>query len=444
MDKRVIEIKHAIISPNDFREWFKFFGTRQHHFKMPYDEWRDISRLAKYCTNPIHLYDWSDGDDSMFQRPTIRLDINRHIFNFSYFAYKKKNTDSVSVQTTFGGILLQNVLDEYQLFDKTFKDKHTTTGLDMITKVYLPPNRRGIPINYVERSTNLMVNTDVLTAAASSWNYSNVGSSGLTYTTGTTPMWEDTPDRKYRTITGPDLAATIDNALASSKTFLAEEENKRKDNNEMMNLNVEFGPVNGSEFRMSMYGLAVRNKDNRYVSYDKARKQIIDVETIHIKGTNLFYRIPVAIKDIAIGDVVIHNSHPYFVTGFAEDSSYISAINIYEGTVDNIMPTTNMFNFNYVTKIVSVTDMCGNSNPPSADNPFGNMLPWLMLGNTDGNGSDLMAMMMMSQMMNGGAGDMNPWMMAAVLGSKDSSNMMPLMMAMSMARPVQTCNCGQT
>ena len=88
-----------------------------------------------------------------------------------------------------------------------------------------------------------------------------------------------------------------------------------------------------------------------------------------------------------------------------------------------VLPITNMFGFNFVTKVVSIMDMSGVA--PTADSPFGNMLPFMMASN--GNIDPVMLMLM-----SGKATDFtsNPMMLYFLLDNKGNKNdnLLPLMM----------------
>lgn len=218
--------------------------------------------------------------------------------------------------------------------------------------------------------------------------------------------------------------------------------------NKTMDFNFKFGPCNDN-IRMSMYGLAVRNQENRYVSYDRANKKVVDVETFNCRGGKMFYMMPVAINDVKVGDVIIHNGKPCFVAqGMDSTTRSFKVINVYTGTIEDILPTTNMFNFNYLTKIVSILDMCGQATP-SAQNPFGSMLPFMLMNDSELENRDVMAMMMLSQ---GNNANMNPWLMCMALGGKNNDNLTQMMLlsqlmnqnqlAPASAQPTETsCTC---
>lgn len=200
-----------------------------------------------------------------------------------------------------------------------------------------------------------------------------------------------------------------------------QKDNNRKDN-DFMNFNFDFGPCTNDNVRMSMYGLAVKNSDGVWVSYDRNGKQIMDVDIFNFDGRKFMYKIPVAVKDIAVGDVVVHKRVPMFVESVENG---IHVVDIFAGEKRNILPTSNMFGFNFVTKIVSVVDM-GNVNA-NENNPFGNMLPLMLFA--DGN-KDFDPLMLMMFMNGGQLGDFskNPLMMYALFGADNKDMLLPLML----------------
>ena len=217
--------------------------------------------------------------------------------------------------------------------------------------------------------------------------------------------------------------------------------NNKKENS-VMKFNFDFGPVNGSMVRMSLYGLAVKNKAGTWVSYDAKAGDIMDVDILNFDGAKFLYKMPVATKDIAIGDVVIHNGIPMFVIAIAVNGTYITAVDPINGERKDIMLPKSPFGFNFATKVVN---LLGNLNGgATAENPFGNLGLMLMLGDNK-DMSDLLPLMMMTS--NTGALDMsNPLMLYALMGkdSNSSDNILPVLMMLNAQNPVptHTCNCG--
>ena len=201
---------------------------------------------------------------------------------------------------------------------------------------------------------------------------------------------------------------------------------KNEEKKEKKNMfNFDFGKITSDKVRFSMYGIAVKNIDNRYVAYDVKTHSIMDVEILNMPCGDFLYKMPVAIKDIKAGDVVIHNRVPMFVVEVHD--STLKVVDIHEGTEKEIYLTKSPFGFNFATKVVSLIDFTGKAD---ASNPFGNMLPFLMMG--EGKMDDMLPMMML---MNGGKMDTsNPMMMYFMM--KDNGNMkdmLPLMFMSGMA-----------
>lgn len=213
---------------------------------------------------------------------------------------------------------------------------------------------------------------------------------------------------------------------------------KGEGNRTMKGFNFDFGAVDGNKIHMSMYGMAVKNAAGTWVSYDKDNKDIIDVDILNFDAGKFMFKMPVAVKEVAVGDVIIHNRVPMFVTK-VNDTSF-TAVDVYAGEEKNIIPTKNMFGFNFVTKVVSFIDMNG----MSADTPFGNMLPFMLMSDN----KDIDPMMLMMMMGNGNFDMSNPMMMYFMMKDSKDNDMLPLLMMMAPKPHVgdcgkdATCNCG--
>ena len=200
--------------------------------------------------------------------------------------------------------------------------------------------------------------------------------------------------------------------------------------------NFDFGSCANDRVKVSMYGIAVQNAAGTWVSYDPKTGKIVDVDILNFDGKYL-YKMPVAIKDIAAGDVVIHNRKPMFVSK-VEDGK-ILAIDPAAGEEKVIMLTTNMFGFDFATKVINL--FAGFSGGATADAPFGNMLP-LMLMSNGGKADDMLPLMFM---MNGGKMDMsNPMMMYFLMkDSKGGNDMLPFLMMSNLYGNKCTCDCDR-
>ena len=278
----------------------------------------------------------------------------------------------------------------------------------------------------------------------SSQTYTTTNMTETTYTGSpyktTTNYWDDysgvgiAPTKTEVSVCGRSLNDLFDD-VDELKTALKE----KKGNENMKGFNFDFGFCTNDNVKMSPYGLAIMNTAGTYVAYDAKSDKVVDVDCFNFNGGKYMFKMPVAIKDIKKGDVVIHNKVPMFVT---DVYSGIKVVDIREGEKKEIMPATNMFGFNFVTKVVSIFD--GMMNGMNTDNPFGNMLPFFMMDGAKGD-NDAMLMFMMMQ---GQAGSVdifnNPMMMYFMMKDGKNSDMLPMMMMMNMNKPVEKheCKCG--
>lgn len=220
----------------------------------------------------------------------------------------------------------------------------------------------------------------------------------------------------------------INKVLNEQNTFNNNVDNK-KGNKKMKAFNFDFGPCTTDNIRMSMYGLAVKNANGTWVSYNPESKEIIDVDIFNFDGGKFLYKMPVAIKDIAPGMVIVHNRKAMFVIEVGD--SGITVVDPQAGEEKKILPTKNCFNFNFYTRVVSLFDsfMKSPENAPSVENPFGNMLPLFMMSENSGE-FDMNTMLMLSMMSGQGGMDFskNPMMMYFLMkDSKNADDLLPLM-----------------
>lgn len=197
-------------------------------------------------------------------------------------------------------------------------------------------------------------------------------------------------------------------------------------------LNFDFGPVTDNTLAVCPFGIAAKNPDGGYCYYDPKEKKIMDCTPFTFDTKKFLFKMPVAIAAVTVGDVIMHRGFPMFVKGVEDEDGRIMVIDIAEAEEKYILPTRNMFGFDFVTKVVSFMDM--KNTGACADNPFGNMLPFLMLMK-DGKDLDPMMLLMMSGF-NGSAnmnafGPMmqNPLMMYMLMQKNSNlSEMLPFLL----------------
>lgn len=226
------------------------------------------------------------------------------------------------------------------------------------------------------------------------------------------------------------------------------EKKKEKTMFESMMKNLHFGKANNA--KMSIYGPALREavSGDTWIAFDKSKEQWIDVPCEAILDIPLL-EMPVAKSSIQIGDFIFHAGAGWVrVIDFDDEMNYfIEAEDPSNHEIIKILPTRNMFGFDFYTKLIVPFDMGATFGGASASNPFG-MLPMLMMmsdKNKSGSGDNSMLMAMM-MMQNGGMDfTSNPLMMYALMGDKggDNSMLMAILMSQMMqgAPTKHTCNC---
>ena len=258
---------------------------------------------------------------------------------------------------------------------------------------------------------------------------------------------------------GGVITPTTTNMLTTGANYLKlnnlpkiniEEKKEKKSMFEGMLKNLRFGKADNA--KMSIYGPALREaiSGDTWVAFDKSKEQWIDVPYEAILDIPLF-EMPVAKDNIQIGDFIFHagiGTGWVRVIDFDDEMNYfIEAEDPSNHEIIKILPTRNMFGFDFYTKLIVPFDMGSTFGGASASNPFG-MLPMLMMMSDksksgSGDNSMLMAMMMMQ---NGTMNfTSNPMMLYALMGDKGGDNSM--LMAMLMSQMMQgaptksTCNC---
>lgn len=304
-------------------------------------------------------------------------------------------------------------------------------------KDYLEDTYYELPI---QAASNLAFNVNDLTAyrkvELSNSNYAaSTANTVLNTNYGTTTIWTDAIayNGTYYPNDGiysPNYATQsevdkIKAQIESIKTNISENKEEKKDMNFFKNF--EFGPVKDGNVRLSPYGLAVKNLDGSWVSYDAASDSIIDVDVFNFEGKNLIYKIPAAPHTVHAGDMIVHQGKGmYVLTDVCEGDTCVSVIDPRAGENKAILFTKSPFGFTFVTKLVSLLDMSGiNAN---TDNPFGNLWPLALMGDKDCDAATMMAFMMMNNSEGCNFDMSNPMMMYALMSGDNKDMLLPMML----------------
>ena len=433
-----------IITTNQMKRIFDKFNYQvsvKYYQKMPRDDWRKIKTAIK--DGRMFIFNIHDRAYLTFaedyNEPSTMISFERHDSSFGDFLYDLFwDTDKLEMIYCTNDYLdkaLRTSTSKNDIEDKYIKNKEYIKNIDNNKEII---NNFKLVDDFVKQGTEYTMSSqevkealDKVKLATSDYYNSvqptafasqseNIGSTSSTTSTtvtvgstssATTIQVGDYNISSGKAIDGYTIAngtiSLADNIEDTARKVFNEEWNKRKENDKMKFGNFDFGPCANDNVRMSMYGIAIKNAAGTYVSYDAASGEIIDVDVFNFDGGKYMFKLPVAIKDVKVGDVIIHNRTPMFVVGFAENTGDLIAVDIRAGEKKTIMPMRNMFHFDFVTKIVSLFDMNGMTQP-SSDMPFGNMLPLMMMSD-DNKDMDMKDILMMSMLANGGnMSNMNP------------------------------------
>ena len=423
--------KKMVFTPEEFREILDLFQEAieagEYKERIPYDTWR---KLKKQLTGAIKVEYTSPFvkilADMMMVDGNVRestiYSAKTYDWGFGRFFYdkviKKEWNEDMTLNSANSATFTCNTADINhstweQLIGTSIDTAKLETKADFMSYYYDTDSTAGCPNYGTTTDHTIKINGDPL-------------SSNSLYMTKDdyNGIWENAGTAVTNISTIGDRV----NVLESQMEQLMNE-NKKENDTMMKGINFDFGPC-GSTVRMSMYGMAIQNISGEWVSYNPDSREIINVDVFNMAdGGKYMYKMPVAIADVKEGDIVIHNRVPMFVTAINENGTF-EVTDVRAGETKNIIPTRNMFGFNFMTKVVSMFGAFADA--PSADQPFGNMLPFLMMG--DENGKDIDPMMMFMMMNQGGNnGAMNAMMLYSM--TKDNNEMDPALkwMFMSMA-----------
>lgn len=382
------------VSPSTFRAWMEDFGeqvSRKLYKKLEYKLWRPLYLWSKFDD------EWEEIEINHYYCPDMLFIVPRHNDKLSPNGVEIMLLDQGN---SFGEYLLDMINDLNKLSDIGASAKLAADAISSST-------------------TAISSLSDCFLATKADFYLDhNSTNDSIGYITNATPTWSVELNADGLRIT--------DNGVSKSLEVYVEQQiekyNNKEEKKEMMKF--DFGPVDSS-VHMSMYGMAIKNASGTYVAYDVKTGNIMDVDIINFEGANKFmYKMPVALNAVQAGDVIVHQRHPMFVSEVDMQANRMVAVDIYNGEEKVIVPTASPFGFSFITKVVSLINF---ANSADASNPFGNMLPFLLMSDSKSNdNSMLMAMAMM-----GGHTDMmqNPMMLYALMNRDGKNNdMLPFLL----------------
>ena len=399
--------------------------------KIPYETWRKLKKLhhpkIEYISPFVKIYEVVPNIDGV-DRDVIMFSAKTYDWGFGRFFYDYVVKEKHSM-TVMGGIGISETL---AACDKAMSAASAISAADIactkaetVDGLYWDGSLTGKVASYDTYSTSIAETAKIaggpLQTNTIELNIPSLDHFGYHQIDGT---WDSVASKSDMEDRFNKLEAEL-----QKKVDKAEKTECVKENDTMMKgINFDFGPC-GNTVRMSMYGMAIQNISGEWVSYNPDSREIINVDVFNMAdGGKYMYKMPVAIADVKEGDIVIHNRVPMFVTAINENGTF-EVTDVRAGETKNIIPTRNIFGFNFMTKVVSLFGAF--TDAPTADQPFGNMLPFLMMGE----GNKDIDPMMMYMLMGQGNGTMNPMMWYFLMkDGKENKDMDPMAwMCLSMA-----------
>ena len=353
------------IAQADFQEAIYDYGEAVSNYdqfhappKIEYDSWRILKWIADYPNSRvIHLVHFVLMDEANKYCYAI---FGKDIPDYQFVIISSQLRDD------FRSIIEQYKKDGVEPNDSIEDDFPMTTNLaDMASACVIS----GIPNTVSTSSTNGIIPNNLTTTG----------------------------------IIGTYHGVSIPLAEIETKT----EQTKEKENDTMNipSMKFDFGPMSSNDTQMSPYGLAIKYKDAWY-AYNAATSQTIDVTGMTFDFEGMIYKTPVALSAVQEGDLIIHQGRPVYVIQVNNMAS-IEVVDLAASEQKTVIPVSNMFGFNFVTKVAPLFNF--GTVTPSADNPFGNIVPMMLMSSlfgdkNDSNKSkdnDMFKMMAMMSLMGG-------------------------------------------
>lgn len=373
--------------------------------KVDYNTFRNLSQLSRN-TSPHQHY----------------LKAETTSTNLKYKVYIKDPHDN----TVYTGVTGDKSFADYLLYEIVYKN------LADFPEIICNTN----PIYYDRNNDNIIVySPEALNDCYNSNIIKNLYEDAYTYCISNIDSYShlDAAENRIDTLESK-VQEILDRYTVEWNNDATEDTEKENENKESkrMNFKFDFGPANTDKFHMSPYGVAVNSGVNGWVAYNVTSDEIVNVDELNFIVHKMIYKMPVAMSNIVPGDIILHSGAPMFVKAINSDGT-IKAINYNNSTVMDILPVKSPFGFNFFIKITPLFDM-GQANCANPENPFGNILPFLMM-NDEGGDFDPTMFILMNSFGNGrNDGAINPLLMYCMLNNsenKSTSDCLPLLFAMN-------------
>jgi len=207
--------------------------------------------------------------------------------------------------------------------------------------------------------------------------------------------------------------------------------------------NMEFGKLSDGRFAMSPKGIAVRDSEGSWITFEPKTCSVTNVADMVFKsGGDSFFKMPV--NQVNVGDIILHKEKVLFASEIRPDGR-IEAYDFGANETIVVHPIKSiMGNMLFFTKVISLFSLMGiqDGNPENMDmsNIMSNpMMMMLMMGDSGddimgGQMGDIMMMNMMSGIFNGNndGTDINKMLPFLMMSGDSSMDPFEMMMMMNM------------
>lgn len=229
-------------------------------------------------------------------------------------------------------------------------------------------------------------------------------------------------DKKFKTT---DLANALDKIVNNDK--IASSTTKKEDKNmfNKMFSKYKFGKLDTKDIAYSMNGVAFRTSDDSYVVYNK------DLTFTNVDNLVMdipVFVMPVSLSEIKSGDVIVHygtGTTAFFVIVDEINEKAIIVSDPYTKERKTLIPEKSIFGFDFVAKVMTPTTMFA----ANQTNPFGNMLPFMLIGEDTSKDNFALMMLLGQNTINANSNMLLP---LALMGKSKDIDMVEYMMLMQM------------
>ena len=228
--------------------------------------------------------------------------------------------------------------------------------------------------------------------------------------------------------------------------------------NNILNMNMEFGPNQDENIASTLMGIAVKNGDSWRI-YDKQKKEITDIGDMNLGNLPIFI-LPTT--KLAEGDLIKDGDEYYFVIKVQKGSTQTLCAKT--GEMKTVIPIKNILGLSCYSKVIALSDklnmsddfdveelaimstMCGQN---AGDNgQMNQLLPLMFFKDKLGENDDTVKMIMLSSMMakpaedgasTSGTATMNQWLPLLLMKDKskegengEKSDLMDIVLMASM------------